>query len=432
MEENLHNDKLERFFKENLERYSPSPSGDFWARMEAAIPPKPSNWQSFSSKYLKWVGLGLLLLSLATVFMLWRKDKQRIEQLSKQIAVAQQQVKDLVERQPSEFEPKEETQAATNSNSFEETTVEGLSAANDNSSETPKKVQTSQSSSTSQAVGMGVEAKLNPSVHNPPIEAAMQAVAKLAESPLAESLLIEKEEEKDIAVSKKETTQLTTSGINSLQTAPPTNLRLEEVKTPMLLPTAYALVSSNRTQAPAIRHQGIRPNRKPYPRISIEVGTAAFAMPLARLFNRDTNYTGAIRPSWVGSFALHYELSPSLALHGGYEFKNIRTSKMALRYNSVPILVSKKLRIGRRMQFEAKAGLTFNKFFNYRTYSDGISVRGRKDLWLGWQASAQFGMPISKDVLFLAGPYGGSGITPFANGKRTWETGLAANVRYQF
>jgi hypothetical protein len=155
-------------------------------------------------------------------------------------------------------------------------------------------------------------------------------------------------------------------------------------------------------------------------------------MPLARLFNRDTSYAGAIRPSFSGSFALHYELSPSLALHGGYEFKNIRTSKMALRYQSVPMLISQKLRVGRRLQFEAKAGLTINKFFNYRTYSDGTSIRGRTDLWLGWQASAQFGMPISKDVLFLAGPYGGSGITPFANGKRTWETGLAANVRYQF
>jgi hypothetical protein len=96
------------------------------------------------------------------------------------------------------------------------------------------------------------------------------------------------------------------------------------------------------------------------------------------------------------------------------------------------MLISQKLRVGRRLQFEAKAGLTINKFFNYRTYSDGTSIRGRTDLWLGWQASAQFGMPISKDVLFLAGPYGGSGITPFANGKRTWETGLAANVRYQF
>jgi hypothetical protein len=139
MEENLHNDKLERFFKENLERYSPSPSGDFWARMETAIPPKPSNWQSFSSKYLKWVGLGLLLLSLATVFVLWRKDKQRIEQLSKQIAVAQQQVRDLAERQPLEFELKVETQVATNSNSLEETSVEGLSAAKVNSSEVPKR-----------------------------------------------------------------------------------------------------------------------------------------------------------------------------------------------------------------------------------------------------------------------------------------------------
>ncbi|MBK8564739.1 MAG: hypothetical protein IPN76_15745 [Saprospiraceae bacterium] len=396
--------------------------------MEMAIPPKPTAWQVFSEKYLKWVGLGLLLLTLATLFMFWRKDRLRIEQLSKQIAIAQQQVKDLAERQASVFETNRESQNVATNKLSQGNTTEALTAAKAKNEKLLSKVHKHNQPTSATQGNEGIRrSKVNNTVANLTAKAATNA-----EVIPSSTQLIEKSKEAEQVVVRTAATQVEMPKIQSLEGAQITGQSIEERKLPMLLPTAYALVSSMKNQAPAVKHFGHRPNRKPYPRISVEVGSAAFAMPLARLFNRDTNYAGAIKPSWGANFALHYELSPSLALHGGYEFKNIRTSKMALRYHSMPMLVSKNLRLGHRLNLEAKAGLTVNKFFNHRTYSDGISVRGRKDLWLGWQASAQFVFPMSKDVLLLIGPYGGSSITTFANSKRTWETGLATNIRYQF
>ncbi len=422
MDENLHNDNLERFFKENLERYSPTPSSDFWARMEPAIPPKPSAWRGFSQKYLKWVGLGLLLLTLAILLVFWQKDRQRIEQLSKQIAIAQQQVEQLSKGQTGV----ESTQAQHNRVAQDGENNEYVATTNSRLEQQTKIAEQQQKIGSS--MGGSVPNSIKPNN-------SFKAAAIPAQEPVQNASDIQMKEQL-VMPAELAGQNLPTNKASIERVSPPStfdNISIEQGSMDaMTLPTKPLYLSFKKNQAPSVRHQGNRPFRKPYPRISVEAGSAAFAMPLARLFNRDTNYAGSIRPSWGANFALHYELSPTFALHGGYEFKNIRTSKMALRYHSVPLLVAQKLRLGRRLSFEAKAGLTINKYFNFRTYSDGLSVRGRKNIWLGWQASAQFGIPMSKDVLLLIGPYGGSGVTTFANGKRTWEAGLATNIRYQF
>ena len=198
------------------------------------------------------------------------------------------------------------------------------------------------------------------------------------------------------------------------------------------LATENALVLSLKKHALTVKHFGYKPNRKSYPRISVEGGAAVFAMSLSRLYSGDTLYAGRVRPSFSAGFLLNYETSPSTAFQGGYMFKEIRTSRMVLRYNSFPMMVVKKWAWSRRLTFEGRTGLTINSLLNVRTSTDGLAVRGLKNTWLGLQGSVGVGLRVSEQVTLLAGPSFGWALTPVANQKRTWEAGIGANLRYQF
>jgi hypothetical protein len=90
MAENIPNDNLERFFKANLERYSPEPSADFWSKMESAIPPRPSLWLRWRGAAARWAGLGFGLLLLTTAALLWRNDRLELAQLNRTVSAQQQ------------------------------------------------------------------------------------------------------------------------------------------------------------------------------------------------------------------------------------------------------------------------------------------------------------------------------------------------------
>ncbi|MCC6723864.1 MAG: hypothetical protein IT258_05100 [Saprospiraceae bacterium] len=419
MEGNLHNDNLERFFKENLERYKPAPSGDFWERMEGAIPPKPSFWKRHVSGNLKWLGLAVLLLSLAAIFALWRKDRQEIEQLSKQIAVAQEQLQ-LLSRQHSEMAESREAQPGVAENDVNEAGT------------TASALQSTTIATASPTAAFPSKAPQFPlaQLDLPNWTSGISQSSTQAAAPTSTISNQEKVQQSVVAAQN--------DNIASEQTAQnenPISSKNQDLTPAKLLESialANAHVYSIQNQAPSVKHHGIKPNTKPYPRISLESGAAAFAMPLARLFQGDTLYAGSLKPSFSGNLSLHYELNPSFALHGGYAFKSVRSSRLSLLYNSVNFMVSKKWNWGRRVAVEGKAGLVLNKFYTYRFHSDGVAFRGRRDYWLGWQSSLNLSLPLSENLSLLVGPTIGTAISPVANGKQSWEAGLGMNLRYQF
>jgi hypothetical protein len=419
MTEHQHNDNLERFFKENLERYSPTPSGDFWARMEPSIPPKPSAWKGLATSFRKWAGLGLLLLVGSTVLVLWYRDKQEIERLSKQIAkqqaVASQEadVSKAVAPTSSEILPEKAANDGTVNEMANASMVATapISSANSNFVFGKKAVSQQLSLSNGKAVNSGVGHQV---VENQVVGRQALAENAATQLPKTEHILAE-----------------TTTGqaAQSMATAEPGDEGHFDLA---FIPLTNTIVSSLKNHAPSVKHQNIKPFGKPYPRISVESGATAFAMPLSRLFSGDTLYAGSVKPSYNTGMMLHYELSPSFALQGGYHFKNIRSSRMELRYHSIPLVAVHKMKLGRSLSLESEAGFVVNKLINMRSYTDGLALRGRKNAWLGWQSSLNFGIAMGDHVTLLTGPTIGSAISVVANGKRTWEAGLGLNLRYQF
>ncbi len=425
MTEHQHNDNLERFFKENLERYSPTPSGDFWARMESSIPPKPSAWKGLATSFRKWAGLGLLLLVGTTVLVLWYRDKQEIERLSKQIAkqeaVASQEADVSKAAAPisSEILPEKASinGAANDVANASEVADAPVSSPNLKTAYGKKAFKQQLTASNGRAGSSGVAFKpLQEAGENQVVEKQVLAENAAKELPISEPII-------------DETLISQASQSMAAATVEPSDESYFDLG---FIPVTDIFVSSINNHAPSVKHQKIKPFGKPYPRISVESGTTTFAMPLSRLFSGDTLYAGRVKPSYSAGLLLHYEISPSFALQGGYHFKNIRSSRMELRYHSVPFIAVHKMKMSRSISLEAETGFVVNKLINMRSYTDGLALRGRKNVWLGWQSSLNLGISMGDHVTLLTGPTVGSAISTVANGKRTWEAGLGLNLRYQF
>jgi hypothetical protein len=424
MTEHQHNDNLERFFKDNLERYSPTPSGDFWARMEPAIPPKPSAWKGLATSFRKWAGLGLLLLAGTAVLVLWYRDKQEIERLSRQIAkqaaVASQNVdvSKTIAPATSEILPEE---APNNGIVNEVGNASAVASAPVTSANLNfaigKSAAVQQPSSNGRAANPGVSSK---------------SLQQVVETQSGEKSAFAGDTASQLPMTKQNIVETTISEVTQLMGATIVESGDESHFDPAFIPLTNISVSSLKNHAPSVKHQSIKPFRKPYPRISFESGAAAFAMPLSRLFSGDTLYAGRVRPSYATGLLLHYEINPSFAFQGGYQFKNIRTSRMELRYHSFPLIAVQNMKLGRSLSLEAEVGLVVNKLINMRSYTDGLALRGRKNVWLGWQSSLNIGIAMGDHVTVLIGPTVGSAISVVANSKRTWEAGLGLNLRYQF
>jgi hypothetical protein len=155
-------------------------------------------------------------------------------------------------------------------------------------------------------------------------------------------------------------------------------------------------------------------------------------MPMGRLFTQDSLFTGSSRLSSKAGVLLSYELNPRLAFQTGYQYKNIRAEKLVLRYNSFPFLVRRQWAWSRRVQLEAKTGLTLNSLLNASTLSDGLAVKGLKPTWLGLHGSFGVAVPVGERLTFTTGPSLGFTLTRIADKRRTWEAGLGVGIRYHF
>ncbi|MBI1227554.1 MAG: hypothetical protein GC192_20140 [Bacteroidetes bacterium] len=422
MAENQHNDNLERFFKANLEGYAPTPSDDFWSRMEPVIPPKPPYWSGWWSGAGRWVGLAILAIVAVLVLWFWHRDRSQIEKLK--ITVAQQeerlQALDATVQTNVPAPTTDENPAPITTTPAEKQTVVATSPQVEkarifNSSIPVKKELKSEKSIVSkQTKGAQIEAK---------------------RTDLRKSFLTQHDNKQGIVASSQETIQQKSELIETkkLDSSMPSesHLNLESnLGIPVALASKNTTLINNTTRRLVVKPILVRPQID-YPKFSVEAGATAFRLPLGRLFQQDTFLTGRTGLSYGMGFKVNYELNSHTTLQAGYQFTNLRARRLALRYNSFPVAVVKRLAWGRRSHLEGKIGASVNSLVSARTDSDGQSVKGLKPTWVGVNAGVAATWSITENLIFVAGPNAGFSLTPITAGRRSWDIGVGTGLRYQ-
>jgi hypothetical protein len=413
MAENLNSDNLERFFKANLERYSPSPSDDFWGRMETVIPPKPAFWRGGrATQAVRWAVLGLLLLVVATVLLLWRNDRKQLNKLSKTIAQQQIQLEKLGELT-------KQSATATSQQSLNKLPAAIETAPQQTVEPAPQEAK--------QATVFAEGKSTKTASETPDRFLESTKIIAEKETPKLAKNELQTVENQSVEIPKEAITA------NKNQAIAADNYNEDLTRSSLSLPSLLGMVESNvaskTVRVPMLKFRPVSTHES-YPRYSVESGPTAFMMPISRLFLSDTLYTGQTSLSYNMGILLNYEINSSTAFQSGYQFKNIRSTRLALRYNSFPVSVRKRWAWGKRRYLEAMTGLSLNSLVNARTDTDGQSVKGLNPTWVGVHGGIASTIPISDQLTLVVGPTAGFSLTPMAGSRRTCEIGVGAHLRY--
>ncbi len=420
MEENQHNDNLERFFKANLERYSPVPSDAFWARMEPVIPVKPSLWVGWKSGLGKWVGYGTVVALVVMVLWLWQRDRAQLARLSKTVEKQQLQIERL-DGMKLEATPATETPPALSRPNLSSDASQGPGAgepqaAINEPTFTPK-------NSTPKFKNEAIN--FLPKRKNDTKESTPTAYLK-------ESLPVKTVEQQPIASQDIPIDEVVLSeNANNKQTAIGELEAASTMPNPSLLMTMdLPLFSDQISRTLSVKFLANRP-QNPYPRFSIESGASAFRMPLGRLFQQDTFLSGRTSLSCSAGLWLNYDLNSSISVQTGYQFKNLRASRLELRYNSFPLSIKQRWFMSRKVDVEGKAGMSLNSLVSALTDSDGQSVKGLNTTWVGLHGGIAAAWMLNDNLKLVVGPNIGWSLTAMTTGRRSWEMGVGASLRYQ-
>jgi hypothetical protein len=399
---------LERFFKANLENYAPMPAADFWQRMEGGIPPKPSAWGGWASLLWKWAGLGALAVAILVVALLWQRDHQRLAKLNKTVAAQQRQLDEL-------------GNAASKQQATQATVPTFIEPSASNSNNTGVNLQ-SQPTAASSAIGnKGGQA-------TKPLPWRTPTSGWNGDPLFKESVFLK--ELKEVQHSESQPfAGATESDLSIASTLEKTTEATQAATSPSSIAFGNMPVLTKKKQIPPFYYKPKRGN-EPYPRFAVEVSAASFVMPMNRLFASDTFYTGQLRPSLAGGFLVDVELSRKLMVQGGYQFFDLRSERLALRYNSFPVAIGSRIAWGRRGHLEGKLGASVNTLVNVRTATDGIAVKGLKRTWVGMHGSLNATWPFADRLRLIVGPHAGFSLSPITKGRRSWYAGLNAGVRY--
>lgn len=422
MKENQHNDNLERFFKANLENYSPQPSDDFWDRMGTAIPPRPPFWTDMFSKTGKWIGLGILLLIFALVLWFWHHDRSQIMRLKQTVAQQQRQIQAM--DKPTEEEIANPAIAASSAQQQE------VPASQNSVVSTSQSVDEKTVSSQKKQAARSIT-KEKPSFFAQPKNRAKSQVSKpsptdLVNIPKVENQPIGKEPTvRDVEQLEALSMETASNSVEVGRSGQPLDLQT----LPGFLPSKEVMLLSKTKRALAVKPSIFHP-KESYPKYAVEVGGSIFRMSLGRLFQQDTFLTGRTGTSYETGFNISYEVNRNWALQAGYQFTNLRARRLALRYNSFPVAVQKRWAWGRRRHVEAKIGASLNSLVSARTDSDGQSVKGLKPTWIGLHGGLATTWSLTENLTLIAGPSAGFSLSPMTNGRRSWDVGLGASLRY--
>ena len=418
MKENQHNDNLERFFKANLENYNPAPSQDFWARMEPAIPPCPAFWGGPKGTLIKKAALLLLVAALVALALLWQRDRQQLRKLNNTVVEQQQEIAALENKElgahqqeaEQHLSPKAIDKATTPIVSNSKANAANKQQAAEQVNETPALKSAAQSGTKNRS---RKESRLTESTVQ-----KTQEIQQVVDNQMVEPKILEQEFPIDKTVSSQPPSE--TAELPSVQ----------RLSAPAFIALKNTPISSRTIRMLGTRHKLRRPSN-PYPGFSVEVGATAFRMPLGRLFQQDTFLSGRTGMSIATGIRVNYEINPTLTLQSGYQFTNLRARRLALRYNSFPFMVQKRWAWSRRGYLEGKLGVSLNSLVNARTDSDGQSVKGLKTTWVGCHAGVAAAIPVADKLTFVIGPTTGFSATPITTGRRSWELGMGAVLRYQ-
>lgn len=405
MTDHQKNDNLEQFFRQNLENYSPEPSGDFWARMEPVIPAKPPFWSGWVAAAGKWVGLGLVAGAIVVAGLLWWNDRQQVEALTQLVQEQQREIEQIREQQGAG------SGLAQVENADIPAPANAAPASNDrpffnqNQNRFEKNDFEKSESSRAEMAGNQFFTKNNNAPDAPvqSLETGLQGFA--TDNP-------------ESAVSAIETAETDAMPERSPLAAPET---LDFLNTQNLEFSKHA---------PSVKHHEFK-GFVPYPRFSFEAGASAFVMPVRRLFETDSVVfeTGAMQPSLQTGLLVNFEMNGTWMLQTGFHFKNVRSENLSLRYNSFPINVRRRWAWGRRNRLEVKSGLALNTLINPKTFPENTTLEGLESSYLGLTGGAGITIPLSESLMFVTEANMGYPLTPVANGKRPPELGLYLGFR---
>lgn len=414
MAENQHNDNLEQFFRQNLESYSPEPSGDFWARMEPSIPAKPPFWRGWLAAAGRWMVLGLLVGVIVVAGVLWWSDRQQVEALTQLVQQQQREIEQIREQQGTgQFPASRENLSQSGDFKTGDGTLgyerSDAKAADEGSVFT--KTQDGFEKNTFEKNEV-----------DPALGADNQFFTKNNNAP-------------DLPLQPMETgldTDQPEGAVSAIGTAE-TDITPE--RPPLATPETLEFLSAQKLafskHAPSVKQHEFK-GFVPYPRFSFEAGAAAFVMPVRRLFESDSVVfeTGAARPSMQGGLLVNFEMSGIWMLQTGFQFKNVRSENLSLRYNSFPLNLRRRWAWGRRNRLEVKTGLALNTLINARTFPENTTLEGLESSYLGWNGGAGIALPLGESLTFVTEVNLGYPLTPVANGKRPPELGLYLGLRY--
>jgi hypothetical protein len=137
-----------------------------------------------------------------------------------------------------------------------------------------------------------------------------------------------------------------------------------------------------------------------------------------------------MRPSIAAGILVNVDLNRRLIVQGGYQFLDLRSERLELRYNSFPAAIGTRIAWGRKGHLEGKLGASINSLINVRTATDGVAVKGLKRTWVGVQGSLYATVPLAEQLRLVVGPTAGFSLTPITTGHRSWYAGLLAGLRY--
>lgn len=406
MTDHQNNDNLEQFFRQNLESYSPEPSGDFWARMEPSIPAKPPFWRGWVAAAGRWLALGLLAGAIVVAGLLWWNDRQQVEALTQLVQEQQREIEQIRERQGAGSGP------AQSENGDIPAPANAASATNDrpffnqNQNRFEKNDFEKSESIRAEMAGNQFFTKNN-NAPDAPVQSPETGLQGFA-------------------------TDHPESAVSAIETAE-TDVMPE--RSPLAAPETLDFLNTQNLEfpkhAPSVKHHEFK-GFVPYPRFSFEAGASAFVMPVRRLFEKDSVVfeTGAARPSLGGGLLVNFEMNGTWMLQTGFHFKNVRSENLSLRYNSFPLTVRRRWAWGRRNRLEVKSGLALNTLINAKTFPENTTLEGLESSYLGLTGGAGIAIPLSESLMFVTEANLGYPLTPVANGKRPPELGLYLGLRY--
>lgn len=414
MTEHENRDNLEQFFKQNLEGYSPEPASTFWAKVEPAIPIKTPFWKVWMNTAGKIIGAILVSGIILIGIILWSQDRYALQKLTSQVETQKNEIK-LLQQKVDEVAKNNKTEKLISKKSPLEN-KKNKKELNDNLREAYPSNFKNQTLTTETAINIPTESKGNKKNKNSNVEI-------LNNNFLPTNL-------KTI----KNSNSTKWNGSNSSEINP-TNLKINSVDIRGNVSLVQSIEPPLINIIPIQKHApstkiADNVNQKHLSKFSIEVSSGSFIMPLGSLFPANS-LAPQIRPSFRAGLLVNFEVAPNWLLQSGFQFKNIQSKEVDIRYNHFPLLLRRRWATGSKKRLEVYGGPAVNSFINLNNKTELNSISLTNSSFISLESGAAIELPISSSTALIPQANFGYSITPVSNNKRTFHTGISLGIRFK-